>query len=60
MNLHPTPPGVTEHQAELPVLYSEFLLALCFTHGHIYADATLSIYPTLYFPLYVHKPVLYV
>ena len=27
---------ITEHQAELPVLYSSFPLAIYFTHGSIY------------------------
>ena len=34
----PTPPPpthvvITEHRAELPVLYSSFPLVICFTHG---------------------------
>ena len=27
---------ITEPQAELPVLYGRFLLAICFTHGSVY------------------------
>ena len=34
----PIPPiqVITERQAELPVLYSRFPLAICFTHGSVY------------------------
>ena len=39
----------TEHQAELPVLYSKFPLAVSFTHGSEYVTASLSIHPTLSF-----------
>ena len=52
---HPTPPHstpcvVTEHQAELPVLYSSFPLAIYFMHGCLYmSNATLSVGPTLFF-----------
>ena len=27
---------ITEHGGELPVLYSSFPLAICFTHGSVY------------------------
>ena len=36
------PPLITEHQAELPVLYSSFPLAICFTHGSVYMSMLLS------------------
>ena len=29
---------ITEHRAELPVLYSSFPLAICFTHGDVYIN----------------------
>ena len=45
--LPPTPPIqpfqiITEHKAELPVLYSRFPLAVCFTHGSVYMSILLS------------------
>ena len=33
---------ITEHQAELPVLYSSFPLAICFTHDSVYMLMLLS------------------
>ena len=38
----PPPKVITEHQAELPVLYSSFPLAICFKHGNIQMSALLS------------------
>ena len=40
----PFPPlwVITEHQAELHVLYSSFPLAICFTHGSVYMSVLLS------------------
>ena len=32
----PCTPAITEYRAELPVLYSSFLLATYFTHGTVY------------------------
>ena len=52
---------ITEHRAESPVLYSSFPVAIYFTQGKcMYFNTTLSIHPTLSFPRYVHKFVLYV
>ena len=41
---HPISPldVVPEHRVELPVLYSNFPLALYFTHGHVYVSVLLS------------------
>ena len=39
---HPTPVVLTKHQADLPVLYSSFPLAICFTHGNVYMSMLLS------------------
>ena len=44
---------ITEHWAELPVLYSSFPLAVCFTHESVYMSTLLSLlvppcpYPTV-------------
>ena len=40
----PIPPlqVITEHQAELPVLYISFPLAISFTHGSVYVSVLLS------------------
>ena len=38
----PPPKVITEHRAELPVLYSSFPLAICFKHGNIQMSALLS------------------
>ena len=50
--LCPVPPlqTVTEHQVRLPVLYSNFSLVICFTHGDLYISMLLSIHPTFSFP----------
>ena len=50
--LHITPPSwtslpctplvITEHRAELPVLYSSFQLVICFTHGSVYMSILIS------------------
>ena len=39
-----TPPleVVAEHRIELPVLYSNFLLAICFTFGNVYVSTLVS------------------
>ena len=61
MNLHPTPPGGHRASGWAPCAIQQLPIgSLFYTWSYIYANATLSIYPTLYFPLYVHKPVLYV
>ena len=39
--LHPTPLGLTEHKAELPVLCSSFPLAIYFAHGSVYISMLL-------------------
>ena len=55
---HPrtTPVVITEHQAELPVLYSSFPLAICSTHSSIFMSNLISQFiPPLYSPLHVHK-----
>ena len=49
-----------EQLVELPVLYSNFPLAICFTYGNVCFDATFSIHPTLSFPCCAHKSVPYV
>ena len=56
-------PALTEHQAGLPVLYSSFPLASCFTHDTVYVNATFSVHPTLFspslsIPYCVHKSIL--
>ena len=35
-NSPPHPQAITEHRAELPVLYSSFPLSVSFTHGSVY------------------------
>ena len=68
LSLPPTPPCIpllqviTEHQAELPVLYSNFPLASYVTHGNVYTPVLLSqsIHPTLSFLCCVHKSILYI
>ena len=49
---HSTPLGhqSTDMRAELPELYSNFLLAIYFTYGNAHFHATLSVHPTLSFP----------
>ena len=51
---------ITQHQAELPVFYSRFSLAIYFTHGSIYTSILFS----QFFPLspspHVHMPILYI
>ena len=45
---HPTIPSfwvITEHWAELPVLYSSFPLAICFTHSCSVAQLCLTLRP---------------
>ena len=37
---------ITEHQAELPVLYSRFPLTICFTHGSVYMSILISQFVT--------------
>ena len=41
---------ITEHRAELPVLYSSSPRALCFTHGRLYISMLLSICSILSLP----------
>ena len=50
---------IREHQAELPVLYSSFLLARCLYMAVCICYATLSIHPILSFPHSVHKFILF-
>lgn len=50
---------ITEHRAELSVLYSSFPVALCFTHGRVSISMLLSICSILSLPHCVHKSVLY-
>ena len=60
LHLRPTPYPipVTEHQAELPALHSNFPLAVCLTHGSVYLSILLSqIHPTLS-SRYVHESIL--
>ena len=49
----PIPPlqVVIKHGADLPVLCSCFPLAIYFTFGSVYVSATLSLHPSLPFPL---------
>ena len=47
LDLPPTPPipliyVITEHQAQLPVLYSMFPQAIYFTHGTVYMSILIS------------------
>ena len=39
---HPTPLVITEPRAGRPVLYSYFLLAICFTYSSVYKSVLLS------------------
>ena len=60
----PQPPisplsGITEHQAELPVLHSSFPLAILHMVVYIFQCCS-SISPTLSLPRCVHKSILYV
>ena len=56
---HPTQ-VVTEHQTEIPALYSKFPLAISLTHGNVYTSMAPSQFvPPFPFPLCVHKSVLY-
>lgn len=57
---HPTLLCVTQHLAELPVLYSTFPLYLFCTRKCMHFNATLLIRPTLSSPHCVHKSVLHV
>ena len=41
---NPTHLGYHRHQAELPMLYSRFPLAICFTHGNVYVNPNLSVH----------------
>ena len=41
---------VTEHWAELPVLYGSFPLAIYFTYGNAHVSVLLSVHPTFSFP----------
>ena len=51
-NPPPHPQAISEHRAELPVLYSSFPLAVSFTHGSVYMS--LPIHPML--PIPYHTP----
>ena len=51
--------GITEHQAELPVLHSSFPLAILHMVVYIFQCCS-SISPTLSLPRWVHKSILYV
>ena len=42
LDLRPKPLVITAHQAELPVLYSSFPLAMYFTHGSVYMSILIS------------------
>ena len=56
---HPTPLGYHRAPVELPVLHSNFPLAVYFTYGNAYVSMLLSPFvpPS---PARVHEPVLYV
>ena len=59
---HPSLPqnflyAITEHRAELPVLYSRLPLAIYFTHGSVYTSISISQFIP---PPHVHTAVLYV
>ena len=47
---------ITEHQAELPVWYSTFLLFIYFTYGSVYLSITTL---NLSFFHHLHKAILY-
>ena len=60
VHTYPLPPGppccpppipliwvITEHRVELPMLFSNFPQALCFTHGSVYMNAPSSSRPLL-------------
>ena len=61
----PIPPlwVITDHWAELPVLYSRLAITACFTNGTwqcIYTDPHLPMCPTVPFPVCAHMSILYV
>ena len=60
----PIPPTwvIKEQQAELPVPYTSFPLAIYFTHGSAYMSMLLFqfIPPSPSYPTHVHKFILYV
>ena len=57
----PQPSVLTEHEAELPVSYSDSLLAVCFTHGGVYVSVPLSqFFPPFPSPNFAHYSILYV
>ena len=47
---HPTPSGITEPQAGLPVLCHNFPITIYCTLGNVCISALCSICPTLFFP----------
>ena len=61
-NLPPTPSHLSRLSQstgfELPESRSKFPLSIYFTYGNVCFSATLSVYTTLSFPLWVHKSVL--
>ena len=57
---HLAPLGHCRAHGGLPMLYRGFLLAIYFTCVTIYVSATLSVHPTLSFPHWVHKSILYI
>ena len=65
LNLPPSPghpPGLSQNTGfVLPLSYSNFPLAICFTYGNVYVSGPPSqIRPTPFFHCCVHKPVLYI
>ena len=48
---------ITEYQVELPVSYSNFPVAIYFTHDNVYISMPFSVCPILSFPCCVHKSI---
>ena len=44
----PHPSVITELQAEVPVLYSSFSLAVCYTHGSVYMSTLKDFFPHIF------------
>ena len=49
---------LTEHRAELPMLYSNFPLVIYFTHGGAHSSVCLPIHPNPLPSLHVHSSIL--
>jgi len=59
-NSHPSPPGHRRAPGWAPWVIQQLPSCLFYTLGNMYMSMLLSVCPTLSFPLYVQKPVLYI